>query len=125
MVSRKRAVVTVLFTMFSDMGDSSAVLLNFHNFRNFRNQCFAKFCKSCFASIANTSFQRLRITQFTFVSQDSQGFASFRKYKFRKVSQIGFSFRKVSQVLQGFRNGQFADAFLVAAFSRLRPVGPP
>ena len=36
-------------------------------------------------------------------------FASFRKYKFRKVSQIGFSFRKVSQVSQGFRNGQFAD----------------
>ena len=36
--------------------------------------------------------------------------ARFRKYKFRKVSQIGFSFRKVSQVSQGFRNGQFADA---------------
>ena len=33
-------------------------------------------------------------------------FASFRKYKFRKVSQIGFSFRKLSQVSQGFCNGQ-------------------
>ena len=34
MLSRKRAVVTVLFTMFSDLGDSFAVLLKFRKFRN-------------------------------------------------------------------------------------------
>ena len=35
MLSRKRAVVTVLFTMFSDLGDSLAVQLIFRNFRDF------------------------------------------------------------------------------------------
>ena len=104
MVSRKRALVTVLFTMFSDhdLGNSFAVLLNFSNFRNFHNyvsQCFANFRKSCFASFVNTSFARFRkyeFHSFTFVSQDLQGFAktslvvfaSIRKYKFRKISQI-------------------------------------
>ena len=78
--------------------------LNFRNFRNFAisvSQCFAKFRKSCFAVLR--LFLKIRK-----VSQ-IRVFASFHKYKFRKVSQIGFSFRKVSQVLQGFRNQQFAD----------------
>ena len=34
MLSRKRGVLTVLF---SDLGDSLALLLNFRNFRDFRN----------------------------------------------------------------------------------------
>ena len=33
----KQAVVTVLFTMFSYLGDSFAAQLNFRNFRDFRN----------------------------------------------------------------------------------------
>ena len=103
MLSRKRAVATLLF---SDLGDSFAVLLNFCNFCNFRNYCF-----QCFASFTNMSLARFRkyeFLSFTYVSQleDSQGFANT---SFRKLSQIGFSFRKVSQVSQGFRNVQFAD----------------
>ena len=83
--------------------------LNFRNFRNFAisvSQCFAKFRKSCFAVLR--LFLKIRK-----VSQ-IRVFASFHKYKFRKVSQIGFSFRKVSQVLQGFRDGQFADVVPVS-----------
>ena len=82
--------------------------LNFRNFRNFAisvSQCFAKFRKSCFAVLR--LFLKIRK-----VSQ-IRVFASFHKYKFRKVSQIGFSFRKVSQVSQGFCNGQFADAVYI------------
>ena len=33
----KRAVVNVLFTMFSDLDDSLSMQLNFRNFCNFRN----------------------------------------------------------------------------------------
>ena len=51
-------------------------------------------------------FRKYEFLSFTYVSQDSQGFANT---SFRKLSQIGFSFRKVSQVSQGFRNVQFAD----------------
>ena len=89
--------------------------LNFRNFRNFAisvSQCFAKFRKSCFAVLR--LFLKIRK-----VSQ-IRVFASFHKYKFRKVSQIGFSFRKVSQVSQGFRNGQFADAVTAQRIRRFK-----
>ena len=65
------------------------------------SQCFAKFRKSCFASFANTSFARFRkyeFRSFTFVSQDSQGFANT---SFRKLSQI--------QVSQAFANRFFVS----------------
>ena len=58
---------------------------------------------------ANTSFAVLRLFRKIRKVSQIRVFASFRKYKFRKVSQISFSFRKVLQVSQDFRNGQFAD----------------
>ena len=58
---------------------------------------------------ANTSFAVLRLFRKIRKVSQIRVFARFRKYKFRKVSQLGFSFRKVLQVSQGFRNGQFAD----------------
>ena len=73
------------------------------------SQCFAKFRKSCFASFANTSFARFRkykFRSFTFVSQDSQGFANTI---FRKLSQIKFS--------QGFANRFFVSQGF-ASFAR-------
>ena len=94
MLSRKRAVVTVLF---SDLGDSFALQLNFRNFRNFRKSCFA-----VFRQVSQIVFGKFRKYEFRKVSQ-IRVFASFSKYKFRKVSQIGFSFRKfVSQVFASF-----------------------
>ena len=137
MVSRKRALVTVLFTMFSDhdLGNSFAVLLNFSNFRNFHNyvsQCFANFRKSCFASFVNTSFARFRkyeFHSFTFVSQDLQGFAktslvvfaSIRKYKFRKISQIWVSqFYVCFARFARFCKYEFLQAFANTTFARFR-----
>ena len=67
---------------------------------------------------ANTSFAVLRLFRKIRKVSQIRVFASFRKYKFRKVSQLGFSFRKVSQVSQGFRNGQFADEVISAHLSR-------
>ena len=58
---------------------------------------------------ANASFAVLRLFRKIRKVSQIRVFASFRKYKFRKLSQIGFSFRKLSQVSQGFRNWQFAD----------------
>ena len=62
---------------------------------------------------ANTNFAVLRLFRKIRKVSQIQVFASLRKYKFRKVSQLGFSFLKVSQVSQGFRNGQFADERLL------------
>ena len=81
----------------------------FANFNDFRNKCFALFSivlLSCFASFQTRDSQgfAIQVSQLTFVSQDLQVFANrslsrLRKYKFRKVLQIGFSFRKFCKVL--------------------------
>ena len=53
--------------MFSDLGESFAVQLNFRNLRDFRNWCFA-----VFRQVSQIMFRKFRNL----------------KYEFRKVSQI-------------------------------------
>ena len=92
--------------MFSDLGDSFAEQLNFRNFSNFAisvTYCFALFHKSCLQvsqilvsqGFAITSFAILHVFHKVQQGFADTSFASFRKYKFSKVLQIGFSFCKV------------------------------
>ena len=66
--------------------------------------------------LANAYFAVLRLFRKIRKVSQIRVFARFRKYKFSKLSQIGFLFRKLSQVSQGFRNGQFADVYYIMQY---------
>ena len=89
---RKRAVLAVLF---SDLSDSFAVLLNFRNFRDFCNKRFAVF---------------RQVSQIVF--------RKFRKYEFRKVSQMLISqFYVCFARFARFLKYEFSQAFANTSFA--------
>ena len=105
----KRAVVKELFIMFSNLDHSFAVQLNFRNFRNFRNECFAFKLFHIVSQIMLRKFRKyefrkvsqIQVSQFYVCLGRFRKFAWFRKCEFCKVLQI--------QALQGFANRFFVS----------------
>ena len=85
-----------------------SVPLNFRNFRNFRNSCFAVCCQVLQIVLRKVS----QILFFAVFVRFAATFTRFRKYEFVRFLSVSQEFANrffVSQILQGFRNGQFAD----------------
>ena len=104
--------------MLCDLGDSFALQLSQFSQLVFRSvsPSFANSVSQVSQirvsqGFANTSFAVLRLFRKIRKVLQILVFASFRKYKFRKLSQIGFSFRKVSQVSRSFAIGSLLMTF--------------